>query len=78
MRDQHAHAIDDIGLAGVADPDAGDQIPDEAQIDFGHDHVRIAAGAPRGERHERLGVAEEVDRPIIGAAFTGAAESRAG
>ena len=34
----------------------------------------LAAGPARGERHERLGVAEEIDRPVIGPAFIGAAE----
>ena len=38
----------------------------------------FAAGSARGDRHERLGVAEEVDRPVIGPAFVGAAEGGRG
>ncbi|MGY3279267.1 hypothetical protein ACVJ5M_006864 [Bradyrhizobium sp. S3.7.6] len=78
MRDQDSHAVDHIGLAGVADPDPGDEVPDEAQIDVGHDHIGIPPGPARGERHERLGVAEEVHWPVIGPAFIGTAEGRRG
>lgn len=78
MRDQDTHAIDHIGLPGVADPDSGDEVPDEAKIDLGDNHIRRQARSARGECHERLGVAEEVDRPVICAAFVGAAEGLRG
>jgi hypothetical protein len=33
--DQPAPAIDDIGVATLTDPQRGDDIPDQLQIDFG-------------------------------------------
>src|SRR5437868_8583134 len=76
MRDQDSHAVDHVGLAGVAYPDPGDEVPDEAKIDLGDDHIRREASSARGKRHEWLGVTEEVDWPVMGPAFIGAAEGR--
>ncbi|MGY3648441.1 hypothetical protein ACVWW2_003732 [Bradyrhizobium sp. LM4.3] len=78
MCDQHPHPIDHVGLAGVAHPDSGDEVPDEAKIDLGDNHIRREARSACGKRHERLGVTEEVDRSVIGAAFVGAAKGGQG
>ncbi len=66
MRDQPAFAIDDKRLAGIADLDLGDDLPDEPQIDFSDGDAGVRANASHRNGHERFGLAEEIDRSVVG------------
>ena len=64
MRHQAALAVDDIGVAVLADLDLRDHVPDQLQVDVGH---RDAAAAAMRHRHGEIGLAAlaERDRPEI-------------
>ena len=76
MRDQPALCIHDVGVAFLADPDLGDDVADEFQIDLGDGHVALLAAAARGERHVGLALLAEVDRAEIRACVARAADGR--
>ena len=62
MGDQPAVAVDDIGVAALADLQPGDHIPDQLQIDLGDRDAGIASGAGQRHGHIRLGFLAEIDR----------------
>ena len=64
MRHQAAHAVDDIGVAVLADLDLRDHVQDQLEIDLGN---RDAAAAAMRHRHGEVGLAllAEIDRPEI-------------
>ena len=63
--DQLAPAVDDVGAPGSPDPDLGNDVPDELEIDLGDRHPGLA---PTGDRKAeiRLGFLPEVHRPEVG------------
>ena len=65
MSNQPPLRADYIGVAVLADPDLGDNVPDQLQIDFRNADASVLAGAGDSERHVRLGLAAEVDRAVI-------------
>src|SRR5262249_19252531 len=67
MRDQAALGIDHERLAVLADLDRGDHVPEQLEADLGHAYTRVAPPARERERHVGLGLAPEVDRPVIDA-----------
>ena len=74
--DEEALAVDDVGLALVADLDPRDDVPDELEVDVGNRHrSAVAAGADRN-RHVRLGFLAEVHRPEPGLAALRIAKRR--
>ena len=56
--------VDDVGVAGLADLDLGDDVPDELQIHLGHRDAGAAA-LRHGDRHVRLGFLAEVHRAEV-------------
>ena len=62
MRDQPALVVDDIGVAGLADLDRGDDVPDQLEIDLGDGDAGVAAALRHRHRHVGLGVLAEIDR----------------
>ena len=65
MRDQPALRVDDIGMPMLADLDLRDHVPDQLEVHLGDTHARVAPGAGNRERHIRLGLAPEIDWPVI-------------
>jgi hypothetical protein len=65
MRDQPALRVDDIGVPVLADLDLRDHIPNQLEIHLSNTHARVAPGAGNGERHIWLGLAPEIDWPVI-------------
>ena len=62
MGDQPALVVDDIGVAGLADLDRGDDVPDQLEIDLGDRDPGIAAALRHRHRHVGLGFLAEIDR----------------
>src|SRR6516225_3157500 len=62
MGDQPPLAVDDIGIALLADSDRGDHVPDQLEIDLGYSHSGLAAGMSDGDGHVGLGASPEIDR----------------
>jgi hypothetical protein len=63
MGDQASRAVEDEGIAGAPDLDAGDHLPDELEVDLGDRHADRRAVAGDGDHHERLRAVVEVHRP---------------
>jgi hypothetical protein len=61
--DEEPVAIDDVGLAFLADLDPRYDIPDELEVHVGDRHGALIAARANGDRHVRLGLLAEVDRP---------------
>ena len=78
MRDQAAVGIDYKGTAALADLDLRHHVPDQLEIDLGDAHPGIAPRAGEGERHIGLGLAAEIDRPVIDFVRHGLGEFRLG
>ncbi len=76
MRDQPALRAHHIGMAVLADLDVGDHVPDQLQIDFGDGNAGVLAGAGQRQRHVGLGLAAEIDRPVIDLVGDGLGEFR--
>ena len=75
--DQEAVAVDDVGLALVADLDPRHDVPDELEVDVGDRHrAGIAARAHR-DRHVGLGLLAEVHRAEPGLARAARCETPA-
>jgi hypothetical protein len=77
MRHQPAHAVDDIGVAVLADLDLGDHVQDQLEIDL---RDGDAAAAAMRHRHGEIGLAllAEIDRPEIDLVGLGLDEGRLG
>ena len=76
MRDEHALAVDDEGVTGLADHDPRDDVPDELEIHRGDGDARLLAAAGHGDRHVGLGLLPEGDGPVIDLAGLGLEELR--
>ena len=74
--DEEAVAVDDVGLALVADLDPRDDVPDELEIDVGDRHRPVVAARAKRNRHVRLGLLAEVHRPEPGLAALRVAKRR--
>jgi hypothetical protein len=61
VSDQAPLAIDDVGVARLADLDRPHGIPDGFEIDLRQGHAVVHPAMRHGERHVRLGVFLEVD-----------------
>ena len=61
MCDQAAIAIDDIGVAVLADLQPGDHVPDQFKIDFGDRDAGVASRLGHRQRHVRLRLFAEID-----------------
>ena len=70
MRDEPAGAIQNEGVAGLADMDRGDDFPDQLQVDLGDGDARARPRAGDRDRHERLGASTQGKRakPDVGGA----------
>ena len=76
MRDEDALAVDNEGMAGLADLDLGDDVPDEFQVHLGHGDARALTAPGHGDLHVRLGLLPEGHRPVIDLAGLGLDELR--
>jgi hypothetical protein len=76
MRNQPPLRADHIGVAVLADPDLGDNVPDQLQIDFRNADAGVLAGAGDSECHVRLGLSVKVHRPVIDLVREGFGEFR--
>jgi len=65
MRDQASLRADHIGMTALADLDLRYQFPDQLQVDLGNADAGILARAGERQRHIRLGLAAEINRPVI-------------
>ncbi len=74
--DEVAAAVDDVGLALLADPDARDDVPDELEVHFRDRHRAGFAAGAHGDRHVGLGFLAEVHRPVPSLAGTRILEGR--
>ena len=75
--DELPPAVHDVGAPRRPDPDLGDDVPDELQVDLGDGHARVAAAGHR-EREVGLGLLPEVDGPEVGPARPRLLEARIG
>ncbi len=78
MRDEAAVGIDHIGAAALADLDLRHHVPDQLEIDLRDAHPGIAPRAGERQRHIGLGLAAEIDRPVIDLVRHGLGEFRLG
>ena len=76
MRDQASLRADDIGMAVLADLDLRHHVPDQFEIDLGDADAGVLAGAGQRQRHVGLGLAAEIDRPVIDLVGDGFGEFR--
>ena len=76
MRDQVAVGVHDVGVAGLADLDLRDHVPDELEVDLRHRHPGLVAAAAQRDGDVRLGLLAEVDEAEVGLALLGIAEAR--
>ena len=65
MRDQPSSRADHIGVAALADLDLRYHVPDQLEVDLGNADAGVLAGAGQRQRHVRLGLPAEIDRPVI-------------
>jgi hypothetical protein len=65
MCDQAALRVDNVGVAALADLDLRNHVPDQLEIDLGHAHAGIAPRPGDGQGHIGLGLAAEIDRPVV-------------
>ena len=77
MGDQLAPAVHDVRVAGGPDPDLGDDVPDELEVDLGDGHARVAAAGDR-QGEVGLGLLPEVHGAEVGPARTRFLEARIG
>ena len=78
MRDEAAVGIDHISAAALADLDLRHHVPDQLEIDLGDAHPGIAPRAGKRQRHIGLGLAAEINRPVIDLVRHGLGEFRLG
>ncbi len=76
MRDEDAVAVDHESVAGLADGDPRDDVPDELEIHCGDGDARLLAAPGHGDRHVGLGLLPEGDGPVIDLAGLGLEELR--
>ncbi len=76
MGEQVALAVHRVGLAGLADPDLGDHVPDELEVDLHDGDAGALAAARHGDGHVRLGLLPEVHRAVVGPPRLGLAKLR--
>ena len=69
-------AVDHVGGAAPADPDARNHIPDELEIDLGHADAGRRAVAADGNGHIGLRLLAEIDRPEPHSVRNGLGEPR--
>ena len=76
MRDQPPLRADHIGAAALADLDLRHHVPDQLEVDLGDADAGVLAGAGQRQRHIGLGLAAEIDRPVIDLVGDGLGELR--
>ena len=65
VRDEDALAVEHEGVAGLADLDLRDDVPDEFQVHLGHGDAGALAAPGHRDRHVGLRFLPEVHRPVV-------------
>ena len=65
MRDEAAARVDHVGVALPSHLDQRDDLPDPLQVHLGDRHPGVGPRPRDGDRHVRLGVVAEADRPVV-------------